>query len=205
MQQDLFGEPRRDPQRSQWFTPMWIARRMARAVPRHARVLEPSCGGGNLIAALLENGHPRDLIVACEIDQEWAQYTRNRCGVRVVCGDFLATDREAFGHVDYVVGNFPFEQNRHLHFTVHSLRLAPVVLGVFPAAFEFSGERDRDLWSTRARVTHRARLPERVDYGGDQSPSFDSVVLRIIRRMHPRPVGEQLPVYEEVWLPGEVR
>ena len=37
---------------SQWFTPSDAARHMARiAGVRHKRVLEPSCGSGNLIAA----------------------------------------------------------------------------------------------------------------------------------------------------------
>jgi hypothetical protein len=86
-----------------------------------------------------------------------------------------------------------------MRFVRRALDLTPVVLGVFPASFEFGDQRDRELWATRAVATHRARLPERVDYGGDQSPSFDSVALRITPRIGVRAVDEQRPVLEEVW------
>lgn len=200
MQADLFGAPPRDPELSQWFTPMWLARKLATWVPAGARVLEPSCGDGNLLAALIERGHtPRDL-VGVEVVFAMATAAYVRTGVTVLNADFLTMGVFSFG-ADVAMMNPPFEANAHMRFVVRALEHVPVVVGIFPASFEFGVERDRELWATRAVVTDRARLPERVDYGGDQSPSFDSVALRIVRRSKPRQPGDRLPVYEEVWRP----
>lgn len=195
---DMFGEPARSADESQWFTPLWLARRLAAWVPEHARVLEPSCGTGNLLAPLYERGHAPDLLLGIERSAQHACFAANRFNghVHILQGDFLAMWSHRF---DVVLGNFPFEANAHTRFTVRALEIAPVVVGIFPVSFEYSAERDRELWATRAVVTNRARLPERVDYGGDQSPSFDSVALRITRRTKPREPGERLAVYEEVW------
>ncbi|HYC44510.1 MAG TPA: hypothetical protein VED01_03400 [Burkholderiales bacterium] len=200
-QAHLFGEPELKPTLSQWHTPPWLARRLAGWVSRGARVLEPSCGGGALIEGLLRAGHAPALMMGVELDLDWADYCKE-FGVAIYGGDFFS--RHAQQAVErfapnVVVMNPPFEDNGHLRFVLRALEIAPVVIGIFPVSFEFSGQRDRELWSTRGVVTRRARLPERVDYGGDQSPSFDSVALRIERRPHARAPGETMPVIEEVW------
>lgn len=198
-QEDLFGEPARDPALSMWFTPAWLARQLSAWVPENARVLEPSCGVGNLIAPLYERGHDPALITGVELSAAHACYAFGRFVERVaiVRGDFLAMDLPQ--RFDVALMNPPFEGNAHMRFVLRALEYAPVVVGIFPASFEFSGERDRELWASKAVVTDRARMPERVDYGGDQSPKFDSVALRITRRSKPREPGERLPVYEQVW------
>ena len=202
-QANLFGEPQLDASKSQWFTPAWLARRLAGWVPRWARVLEPSCGGGALITGLLRAGHQPSLILANDLDPAWAQHCEERFpGLLVLRGDFVVSGSELkAADLDVVLMNPPFEANAHMHFVLRALELAPVVIGVFPVSFEFGKERDRLLWSTRGVVTQRARLPERVDYGGDQSPSFDSVVLQIERREAPRAPGDVHLVREEVWCP----
>lgn len=199
---DLFGMPRLDAEQSQWMTPPWLARRLASWVPRGARVLEPSCGTGNLLQALLSNGHDAKLLLGVERDDRLADHAYERFMglVSVWKGDFLALD---FGkrRFDYVLMNPPFEGNAHMHFVLRALELAPVVVGVFPVAFRFGGERDRVLWAQAGAVTHVALMPERVDYGGDQSGKFDSVALRIMRREHPRIAETRAQVFEEVWRP----
>lgn len=201
MQADLFGEPARDPALSQWFTPMWLARRLASWLPSVAKILEPACGTGNLIAPLWEGGYGGNLLTGIELSAEHACYATNRFKgqVQIIRGDFLAMELPQ--RFDLVLMNPPFEGNAHMRFVARALEYAPVVIGIFPASFEFGAERDRELWATKAVVSNRARLPERVDYGGDQSPSFDSVALRITRRSKPREPGERLAVYEEVWRP----
>jgi predicted RNA methylase len=199
VQAHLFGEPERKPSLSQWWTPPWLAQRLVSWVPRGLRVLEPSCGGGALLAALLRAGHPAMDICALDIERDWASHCGQHFpGIHVDVGDFLAHPilADSFG---CVVMNPPFEDNLHLRFVLRALELAPMVIGVFPVSFEFGKERDRELWATRGVVTRRARLPERVDYGGTQSPSFDSVVLRIERRFAPRAQLERQLVVEEVW------
>lgn len=201
MQASLFGEPSLNAALSQWFTPPWLARRLAKWVPRGARILEPSCGSGNILAALLRAGHSPTNLTGIEIDPRHAEHARQALNltVPVLDGDFLTMGFPP-STFDVIVGNFPFEANAHMHFTLRALQTAPVVIAVYPVSFEFGKERDRELWATKGLVTRRARLPERVDYGGDQSPSFDSVVLEIAARKHGRQDGEWLPVREEVWL-----
>lgn len=199
---DLFGSPKLDAEQSQWMTPPWLARRLARWVLRGQRVIEPSCGTGNLLEALILEGHDYRMLLGVERDERLAEHARSRFGgdVNVVRGDFLSLD---FGRrrFDVAVMNPPFEGNAHMRFVLRALELAPVVVGVFPVSFRFGGERDRELWAQHAAVTHVAMMPERVNYGGDQSPSFDSIALRIMRREHPRVNETRSQVFEEVWRP----
>jgi predicted RNA methylase len=198
MQANLFGEPERKPSLSQWFTPPWLARRLATWVPRGVSVLEPSCGDGALVEGFLRAGHAPADITGIELDLEQAARCEERFPIMVMRGDFFAIPWEAdsFG---CVLTNPPFEGNGHLRFVLRALELAPVVVGIFPVSFEFGVQRDRELWMPRGVVTRRARLPERVDYGGTQSPSFDSVALRIERRFAPRARHDRQLVVEEVW------
>jgi predicted RNA methylase len=206
-QRDLFGAPKCDSEQSQWMTPSWLARRVAKWVAPHARVLEPSCGSGNLLEALLHNGQAPANVLGVERDLRWQDHAWQRFGglVTIAGGCFLSDTRvrnlcKVFAP-EAVLMNPPFEGNTHTHFVLRALELAPEVVGVFPSSFEYSVERDRALWSSRATVVRRARLPERVDYGGHASPSFDTVVLKIRRREAPRRPDEQLQVFEEVWRP----
>ena len=202
MQESLFGEPPLNAALSQWFTPPWMARRLAGWVPRGARILEPSCGRGSLIGGLLRAGHSPTNITGVDIDPAWAEQCKvDYPNVLVLCGDFLDERfqplwRDAF---DYIVMNPPFEDNTHMRFIARALELAPVVVGIFPVSIHFGRARDRELWAQQALVTRRALLPDRVDYGGDESPKFDTVALRIERRLAQRRAGEVLTLAEEVW------
>lgn len=203
---DLFGMPALDPEQDQFHTPMWLACRMAawpHGLPRSMRILEPSCGSGNLIEALLRAGHPPEHILGIERDKRWADFARERFGGRVEirCADFL--DLELVGF-NFALTNFPFNKNQHTDHVLHALKMVPALVGVFPVTFEYTKERDRRLWATEALVTHRAVLPERVEYGGELgSGMFESNVLRVARRMRHRRPGDQRQVFEETWLRGE--
>jgi predicted RNA methylase len=201
-QRALFGEPELKPALSQWFTPPWLAKKIAAWVPCGVRVLEPSCGSGNLIEALLRAGHAPANITGVELDLAWAEYCIARYEAMVFVGDFFDPMFQPLwvDAFDVVVMNPPFEDEGHLRFVLRALEIAPVVVGVFPTSFEYGGSRDRLLWARKGVVRRRARLPSRVDYGGDQSPSFDSVVLTIERRQKPRQDGELANVVEEVWV-----
>jgi predicted RNA methylase len=195
--------PEPDPTLSQWFTPPWLARRAAAWIPPHARVLEPACGAGALLEALLARGHRPDLLLGVELDQRWAIHTGIKTGVRIIPGCFLTNawvrQETAAFLPDVVFMNPPFEDNAHMGFVIRALEIARVVVGIFPASFAYSKTRDRNLWATKAYVACRAILPARVDYGGEMSGKSDSVVLKIKRRDAPRRAGEVLEVFEEVW------
>lgn len=195
----LFGEPPMRAESSQWFTPMSIARRMAAWVAPHQRVLEPACGSGNLIAALLERGHDPSLILGVELDPAWATHTSERFDhrVNVHCVDFL--EWECPVEFDVCLTNPPFENAAHAAFVERALELAPHVIGLFPSSIEYGEDRDAVLWQKLAMVTRRARLPGRVKYGGAFSASFDSCVLKIGRRATVRSPEQTAVVVEEVW------
>lgn len=202
---DLFGEPFRDLKQSQLFTPLWVAMRMAEWVPRNARVIEPCCGNGNLIEALLRNGHPADLILAIERDVRMADFARERFDgrIQVICADFFAWARDYKGpRFDISKQNPVYEDNEHMRFVLTSLDIAHAVVGLFPTDFESTQERDAKLWAPRGVVTHRAHLPERVKFAGDGGQN-EHAVLRIANRYEPRRPGERRQVHEETWRPGD--
>lgn len=200
MQENLFGEPTLNAELSQFHTPPTLARKVAGWVPRGARILEPSVGGGAIVAALLRAGHQLGSIAAAELDVRWVAHLQKVYpGLSIWTGDFLSEHAPFFvDDFDVVCGNFPFEDNLHLRFALKALQLAPVVIGVFPSAFQFTRTRDRELWATHGVVTRRAILPDRVPYTGSGT-DFDSVVLQIERRSGVRAEGEQARVLEEVW------
>lgn len=203
MQANLFGEPQLKPALSQWHTPPWLAKRAAHWIPNGARVVEPSCGGGNLIQALMGLGHDPRLIVGVELDVEWADRCRARDPrLAVHAANFLDLDAWWDGQpFDAVLSNPPFEDELHTQFVIRALELAPIVVAIVPASFEFGQGRDSKLWASRGVVTRRARMPARVDFGGDSSGKGDTVCLRIERRTAPRLDGDVMNVREEVWLP----
>lgn len=194
-----------DPTRSQWFTPPWVAARMAEwiANPHRMRVLEPSCGTGNLIAAALDVGVLPENIVALDLDERMTRHVRNRFGGRVLVheADYLKTEiDEPF---DLVLSNFPYEQNLHGRMAAHSLRSIPELITLVPVNFEFGVERHRSLFEPLGTITNRARLPARPRFGGAMSGSQDIVALRMVRRYTPRRPGERVHVVEEVWTQDE--
>lgn len=200
---NLFGEPPLLPSLSQWPTPHFLARLLTRWVQPGERVLEPSCGGGNLIAALLERGHDPKLITGVEIDPAWVEHARARFdgSVRIALGDFLDPLQTNFApkSFDVVLMNSPFEDGIHGRFIERALQVAETVIGIFPVAVEFTAERNRGLWKNVAQVVRRARLPERVKYAGTDSPKFDTIALEIVRRLRPRADDGRDVVIEEVW------
>lgn len=181
-QSNLFGEPAQRAQSSQWWTPPWLASKVAEWIPDWWRVLEPSCGNGNLIAALLANGHDPELIAGNELDPNWADFARKRFDdkVSITCGDFFTRvePKDAF---DCVLMNPPYENGLHSLFLEHALTIAPVVIGIFPHSIEYGVDRDR-MWREKAFVMRRARCAGRVSFGGAASASFETIALRVQRR-----------------------
>jgi hypothetical protein len=106
-------------------TPAALARRMAALadIPPGARVLEPSAGTGNLLAAILEEYGPTDL-VAVETHHALAKSLRSYGFADVRCADFLTCNGD-LGTFDRIVMNPPFTNGadvRHILHARHMLR-----------------------------------------------------------------------------------
>jgi hypothetical protein len=205
-QPDLFGAPWRLAEKSQLWTPLWLARRIARRwVHRNWRVLEPCVGSGNLIDGLEREGHSLTLVQGLERDGRWVDYARTRFDgrVSVLEADFLHwTPHRIY---DVCVMNPPYEENQHLDFVLRALELTRFgVIAVVPNTFEYSEARDHDLWQTKGVVNRRAILPERVKFAEGKGGEIDCHVLMIARRQQRRRVGEERMVYEETWRPDDI-
>ncbi len=209
-QRDLF-EPARTSDLAQWFTPTWIARRLACWVPVEASgyVLEPSAGSGQLVEGLIRAGWPVERIVAVEIDARWCAHLRERFpGLHVIEGDFLELAKAWQGFPPRrVLTNPPYEGGADVAFLEASLRLVgPLgsVCALVKTDIEYSSGR-MPLWRDTARVQRRARLVERPAFGrhvdGEKVTGAERnyVGLELTLRGSPRAVGAVELVAEEAW------
>lgn len=210
---DMF-EPERSSALSQWFTPAWIARRLALWLPveRDGYVLEPSAGSGELVEGLVRAGWPLDRIIACEIDPVWCTYLRTRFGsaLRVIEGDFLGLPTQLTLRalpVRHALLNPPYEDDADVAFIEACLRLlgfAGRAVCLVKTDIEYSSGR-APLWAQTARVSRRARLIERPAFGrhvdGQRQGCAERnyVGLELMARNRPRVPGEVELVAEEAW------
>jgi SAM-dependent methyltransferase len=203
VQSDLFGYHPRDASKGQLFTPPWLARRSASLIPYGSRALEPGCGSGNMVEALLERGC---FVVAVDVDPRWVDYCRKRFTgndrVVVVEADFLAQksqmrDMVARYFLSECLTNPDYTDNTHLDYADFLLELFASFTGIFPITFEHSQERDK-FWANVGRVTHRAKMPERVKFG-ETGGQIDVECIRVVRRESPRTDDEWNTVLEAAW------
>lgn len=93
----------------QWFTPAWAAEAIIDQefgwLKAGHRVVEPACGDGAFLCAI----PPEIEVIGVEIDPAQAALARSNSGRQVIAADFLQVPDEAFGQVDAVIGNPPFE------------------------------------------------------------------------------------------------
>lgn len=209
-QRDLF-EPERTSDLAQWFTPTWIARRLACWIPVEAAgyVLEPSAGSGQLVDGLVRAGWPVERIVAVELDPRWCEHLRQRFpGLTVIEGDFLALAKAWRGAPPrHVLLNPPYEDGADVAFIEAALRLVTAggsVCALVKTDIEYSSGR-MPLWRDAARVERRARLLERPAFGrhvdGEKVTGAERnyVGIEVVRRTSPRAVGAVELVAEEAW------
>lgn len=201
---DLFGEPERQSALSQFFTPMWVARRAARWLPRDGYVLEPSAGRGNLIQAAVEVGIPPDRVMACEIDDRWATVLRERWPeLDVYVGDFMSAPVASAisPRVLTAFMNPPYEQDADVDHVVRAVERCRGAIAIVKSDFEFSQTRDSKLWRW-ARPVRRAILVDRPQFGetdkntASDGPARNYVVLQIVPA---DVVGTGYAVLEERW------
>jgi len=125
------------------------------------RVLEPSAGTGNLIAAVLES-RPEAQVIAWEINEALAYALAQKfSGETVHCGDFLGTTPPR--QYDAVIMNPPFERGiwkAHLRHAYEQLLPGGRLVAVLPQAPDL--ERVCKALCTRVEIE---RLPDNTFAG----------------------------------------
>lgn len=209
---DLF-EPARKSALSQWFTPSWIARRLALWLPVEPTglVLEPSAGSGELVEGLVRAGWPIERIVAVELDPEWCAHLRRRFpDLAVIEGDFLGAEVQQqieWSSIRHVLTNPPYEGGLDVAFLdacLNNLDVDGHVAVLVKTDIEYSSVR-LPFWRDLARVERRARLLERPAFGrhvdGEKQGGAERnyVGLDVVARVFPRDPGTVETVEEEAW------
>lgn len=185
------------PELGQFFTPKWLADKIAKRAldvwkneaprSRHGtftrgNIVEPACGNGALVRAMLDVGIPADCIIANDIDPRWAKHCAERFpGVTVTCANFLFDLKLPTG-VSVVVMNPPFGKDcsagNDVDFLEHALKVAPNVISVIRAELEHQVDADSRVFS-KTNVRWRARCIGRPDFGGDYGASFETSVVQL--------------------------
>lgn len=111
-------------------TPAAVAARLVAAadIRPGQRILEPSCGTGNLVREILARGTPPEDVRAVEISPDVArEFAHDFPGVPLTVGDFLEETAESLGGpFDRVVMNPPFHRGEDARHTLHAAEmLAP--------------------------------------------------------------------------------
>ena len=198
--QDLFGEPARTAELSQFFTPAWLARRAARWLPKTGRILEPSAGRGNLIEAALRQGVSIDRIQAIELDAAWCNVLRQRWpGLWLYAEtDFLELHPEPLPGAAFM--NPPYEDDQDARHVALALEWCGRAIVIVKADFEYSAERDRVLWR-KARVVRRGICVDRPAFGETEEKGGGGAARNYVA-LDIRPeydVGGAYAVLEERW------
>lgn len=149
-------------------TPGWGTEAILPQLPdlKGLRILEPSCGTGQMVRVLLDRGADPKLVHGIELNYGRAQACASRCGIEVVCGDFL-TMAIARGTYDLIVGNPPYEQA--FEFIRAAMRAADTrAHGTVAMLLRqgFAAGKARSQWH-RENPSDMRVLPVRPDFLGD--------------------------------------
>lgn len=137
--------------RSSWFTPMPIARRMVAWAGsiKPSSILEPSCGSGNIIAACRERW-AYATVEGVELDPHYADACRSRffgdARTSIFGGSFL--DKQPIGDShDLCVMNPPYEGGLDGLFIAHAMDLSQRVIALVRLAALAGQARHEGVWS----------------------------------------------------------
>lgn len=175
----------------QWFTPPWLAHEVVAALPTvdGLRVLEPSAGDGNIVAALLDAGARS--VLAVEVDPRMCEKLRQRFRgerVDVVCADFLTLPISPES-IDAIAGNPPYDKGMdtdHLERIGQLTRFGVQVSLLLRTVVLHSDERYRRVWS-RLSVVEILPCVDRIPFlaaGGEpaEAGKIDVSVFRLEQR-----------------------
>lgn len=141
--------PEGDTRLSQWMTPPKLASKLVKwaGITRAHRCLEPSCGTGAFVGALLERGAK---VVANDVDPRMSTYVqeahgRNRLLQTVWTEDFLEGDFSDAGF-DWAVLNPPYEYGQDRDHLAHACLAAPRVLALVRTSLLHGVDARRKVW-----------------------------------------------------------
>jgi len=210
------ADERVDEDRSTWFTPMPIARRMvswAGSIQPYS-ILEPSCGSGNLIAACRERWEFA-AIEGIELDPHYCSELRGRfrddSRTRVYRADFF--DHPPVGNrFDLCVANPPYEAGLDGKFLARAMDLSDRVIALIRLQALAGQARHEGVWSRcrpegdfalrglaifagRPRFEAGRSIGDREDGG---SAKADFCVVKLSRRTADER-GLDVPTHVEWW------
>jgi predicted RNA methylase len=177
--------------KSQWYTPQWLADRIAEWATsiwanERLEVLEPNCGQGALVRALVARG--------CEVHGYDIDPVNTRHCNQEFDGTFIATDfltREPLdrgGQYDLVVMNPPFEDGAAEAHVLHALKFALRVVAHVPLTTLAGKDRREGLWAT-AYLKRLAINATRPKYSGCKTGGqTDMCTIDVVRRPELHPV-----------------
>jgi predicted RNA methylase len=162
---------RRDVALSMWFTPPELAKRIVQWAlePYNEHdllsVLEPSCGQGALIRAMLDTTRIR-FVRGIDVDPRNVAHCRARFeafgGVELDQGDFLKFD--PFKEYEMAVMNPPYESAQAEAHILHALKVCKRVVAHVPLTTLEGKKRREGLWS-EAYLKRLAICSSRPKYG----------------------------------------
>lgn len=216
---DVAQRIREDHDASQWFTPMPIARRMVAwaGLIKPARILEPSAGSGNLVAAIRERWE-RAEIDAVELDRHYYHQLCDRFfddrNMRISAFDFLSFVPDVDDLYDLCVANPPYEDGLDGRFLAHAMDMSDRVIALVRLAALVGQARTEEVWSRcqddgdfamrglalfagRPRFEAGRAVGDREDGG---SAKADFCVVKLSRRS-PEEMGKAIATHIEWWMP----
>ena len=173
-------EPELSAELSQWYTPPRLAADMVRwglrfaPVGSGARVLEPSCGGGAIVNALLRLTSAA--VVAVDVDAKnvtpWGETSR----VEATQGDFLDMRRSP-GFFRHAFMNPPYEHGQDVRHVLHALSMSSAVTALVRSAV-LHVRRAEAIWP---HVRAVAALVGRPSFDGPErgSPLSDFALVHL--------------------------
>jgi hypothetical protein len=190
----LFEEHQPKACASQWYTPDWLATRIAvwSGFTPDDKLLEPAAGRGALIRPL-----PLCAWTAVELDEEnaVALLADLPCArLTAHSRDFLTCTPTELGTFDGVIMNPPYEGNLDADFVMHALDFAPRVIALLRSAFRHGDHRWSRVWKW-VDCPRMAELIGRPKFGqglASNTPMSDFAVFEFQRRdggPHPRGDG----------------
>lgn len=210
------ADERVDEDRSTWFTPLPIARRMvawAGAVQPRS-ILEPSCGSGNLIKACRERW-THATIEAVELDPHYVDRSLDRFAgdvrTHILRGSFL--DVQPIGDsFDLCVMNPPYEDGLDGRFLARAMDVSDRVIALVRLAALVGQARTEAVWSRcrpdgdfvlrglalfsgRPRFEAGRSIGDREDGG---SAKADFCIVKLSRRTADER-GVDVPTHVEWW------